>query len=221
MKTAALLTGFIVSTGLLCSGPASASIVVTEGGALVAGQGEVSDYAGVAGAFTYNFNNGSVPFAPLGQAQNVSGSVGGQNAAPYGDTSQYITIGDAPPGTATLALPNNKSNYLGLYWGSIDLYNSITITDANGQTVINATAYPQLNPNNGDQGLLGSAYVNIFDTAAITGVVFNSSQIAFEFDNVTIASVPEASTWAMMLLGFLGLGFMAYRRKENSAFRLA
>jgi hypothetical protein len=31
-------------------------------------------------------------------------------------------------------------------------------------------------------------------------------------DNVSIATVPEPSTWAMMLLGFLGLGSAAYRR---------
>jgi hypothetical protein len=30
------------------------------------------------------------------------------------------------------------------------------------------------------------------------------------------AAVPEPSTWAMMILGFLGLGFMAYRRKRTS-----
>jgi hypothetical protein len=29
------------------------------------------------------------------------------------------------------------------------------------------------------------------------------------------AGVPEPSTWAMMILGFCGLGFMAYRRKQN------
>ena len=29
------------------------------------------------------------------------------------------------------------------------------------------------------------------------------------------AAVPEASTWAMMLLGFAGIGFLAYRRKQN------
>jgi hypothetical protein len=33
------------------------------------------------------------------------------------------------------------------------------------------------------------------------------------------AAVPEPSTWAMMILGFCGLGFMAYRKK--SALRLA
>jgi len=29
---------------------------------------------------------------------------------------------------------------------------------------------------------------------------------------VTISSVPEPSTWAMMILGFLGVGFISYRR---------
>jgi hypothetical protein len=39
---------------------------------------------------------------------------------------------------------------------------------------------------------------------------------------LTIAAVPEPSTWAMMILGFLGLGFMAYRRRHNGpALRLA
>jgi hypothetical protein len=31
------------------------------------------------------------------------------------------------------------------------------------------------------------------------------------------AAVPEPSTWAMMLLGFAGLGFVAYRRKAKPA----
>jgi hypothetical protein len=33
-----------------------------------------------------------------------------------------------------------------------------------------------------------------------------------------VAAVPEPSTWAMMLLGFAGVGFMAYRRKSNLHF---
>ena len=42
-----------------------------------------------------------------------------------------------------------------------------------------------------------------------------------------VAGVPEPSTWAMMILGFLALGFMAYRKKQNlsvqngTAFRVA
>ena len=39
---------------------------------------------------------------------------------------------------------------------------------------------------------------------------------------LSVAAVPEPSTWAMMILGFFGVGFMAYRRKSSGkAFRLA
>lgn len=37
---------------------------------------------------------------------------------------------------------------------------------------------------------------------------------------VSISAVPEPSTWAMMILGFLGVGFMAYRRKSGSGVAL-
>ena len=37
-----------------------------------------------------------------------------------------------------------------------------------------------------------------------------------------VVAMPEPSTWAMMILGFAGVGFMAYRRKQNGpALRLA
>jgi hypothetical protein len=36
----------------------------------------------------------------------------------------------------------------------------------------------------------------------------------------TVAGVPEPSTWAMMILGFCGIGFLAHRRK-NSTLRFA
>ena len=48
-----------------------------------------------------------------------------------------------------------------------------------------------------------------------------------ESGNVEIAAVavagavPEPSTWAMMILGFAGVGFMAYRRKSKQAFMAA
>jgi hypothetical protein len=35
-----------------------------------------------------------------------------------------------------------------------------------------------------------------------------------------VSGVPEASTWAMMILGFVGIGFMAYRRRGQPSFRL-
>jgi PEP-CTERM motif len=35
------------------------------------------------------------------------------------------------------------------------------------------------------------------------------------------SAVPEPSTWAMMVLGFAGIGFMAYRRKSKPALMAA
>jgi hypothetical protein len=42
------------------------------------------------------------------------------------------------------------------------------------------------------------------------------------FLSTTISTVPEPATWGMLILGFAGIGFMAYRRKSNKlAFRIA
>jgi hypothetical protein len=37
-----------------------------------------------------------------------------------------------------------------------------------------------------------------------------------QFDGVTMTAVPEPSTRAMMLVGFGGLGFAAYRRRRGA-----
>ncbi len=39
--------------------------------------------------------------------------------------------------------------------------------------------------------------------------------------NSLTSAVPEPSTWAMMVLGFTGVGFMAYRRKSKAALMAA
>jgi hypothetical protein len=39
--------------------------------------------------------------------------------------------------------------------------------------------------------------------------------------NGAVSAVPEPSTWAMLLLGFAGVGFMAYRRKSKPALMAA
>lgn len=46
----------------------------------------------------------------------------------------------------------------------------------------------------------------------------NSSTLVFDV-RTNVSAVPEPSTWAMMILGFLGVGVMAYRKKD--ALRLA
>jgi PEP-CTERM motif len=49
------------------------------------------------------------------------------------------------------------------------------------------------------------------------------ADFAFRLDSGTlsVSAVPEPSTWAMMMLGFAGVGFMAYRRKPAVPLRWA
>jgi hypothetical protein len=48
----------------------------------------------------------------------------------------------------------------------------------------------------------------------------NTSQLVLTAD-FAVAAVPEPSTWAMIILGFAGIGFLSYRRKGRASFRLA
>ena len=50
-------------------------------------------------------------------------------------------------------------------------------------------------------------------TVVITGTANRALGVG---GTVTTSSVPEPSTWAMMLLGFAGLGYAAFRRKGQA-----
>ena len=56
------------------------------------------------------------------------------------------------------------------------------------------------------------------NTLSFIGTV-NADETAF-IDAVSVSPIPESSTWAMTILGFLGVGFLAYRKKK-STFRFA
>ena len=48
--------------------------------------------------------------------------------------------------------------------------------------------------------------------------LYNPATVSFavSLTGEQVAAVPEPSTWAMMILGFAGVGFMAYRRRSNA-----
>jgi hypothetical protein len=49
----------------------------------------------------------------------------------------------------------------------------------------------------------------------------DSYELQLSLSSFQVAAVPEPSTWAMMILGFAGIGFMAYRRKTKPASLMA
>jgi PEP-CTERM motif len=62
--------------------------------------------------------------------------------------------------------------------------------------------------------------ISFGDLGGLSTDQLKGGSVDFILDNVAVTAVPEPSSWAMMILGFLGVGFMAYRR-EKPLFRFA
>lgn len=195
--------------------------VTTQAGAFSSGGANFSGQA-------YIVNNELVPPFPT--------NAGGISAEPAGDPTNYMSLipslAGSNPTTETITFaPNTSYNSFGLYWGSIDTYNAIDFYFGG-----NLVAGASLSGNSGALGLVsfGNQFVaNSNKYVIISGITFDkivlsSTGNSFEFDNLSFGgasqinpAVPEASTWAMMILGFLGVGFISYRRRSSSALRIA
>ena len=79
--------------------------------------------------------------------------------------------------------------------------------------------YPNSYPNNAGGGIVlemlsqGPAF--LFQLEENSGIVASGATFT------AVSAVPEPSTWVMMILGFCGLGFMAYHRKSKPALTAA
>jgi len=66
---------------------------------------------------------------------------------------------------------------------------------------------------------------SVFFTIDVLGSNGNSGLVGSEFSggviNPQVGAVPEPTTWAMMLLGFAGIGFMALKKSARNKFRFA
>jgi PEP-CTERM motif len=60
---------------------------------------------------------------------------------------------------------------------------------------------------------------SVFLSADISSTNGNTGPVGSGPSITVFSAVPEPSTWAMMILGFVGVGFMAYRRKSEGHFR--
>jgi hypothetical protein len=174
----------------------------------------------------------------------ISGSlVDGTNSYSYtGTLSLDVTGGQATSGTGTLSIlgltnaplvlittstPGNE--YHSLPYGPVGFrandgtdYYSLDQAypiDANGllfdvnTTTAKSEAYPLF--------AIWSNTPQAGYSAAFTGVVGNAEYYNIQGSATVSAAVPEPSTWAMMLLGFAGLGFAGYRRAKTGRATLA
>jgi hypothetical protein len=133
-------------------------------------------------------------------------------------TQEYFSAGGG--GQVTLTYTNAQTS-LNLLWGTVDLETgrNLLITTGNGysidgnaifgaaQTFCGSNSCPVLSAGN-DEVYLSITGLGSFNTATFS----DSGANAFEFlpgalPN-SVGGVPEPATWAMLLLGFAGIGFM-------------
>jgi hypothetical protein len=102
------------------------------------------------------------------------------------------------------------------YDGSVQAYDAIT---QNIATVVGSTYTISFYlDDNGDLTTFSPLSTN-GDTTDTAGNGIDL--LVYAGNGVPVAAVPEPATWAMMIVGFCGLGFMAYRRKAKPALMAA
>jgi PEP-CTERM motif len=164
--------------------------------------------------------NGATWSLVSGTAETEKGSLAGVYAAPLGmgtDPTTGTTYMSVEGGGTEMATWDTPQTSLSIYWGSIDgnpsNINSISISM--GAYVLTGSQLAAMGADgNGNQGdPLGNQLIRITGLDPFTTATFSSTANAFEF---SLATVPEPSTWAMMALGFAGLGYAGFRRNSKA-----
>ncbi|WXU09274.1 PEPxxWA-CTERM sorting domain-containing protein [Bradyrhizobium symbiodeficiens] len=145
------------------------------------------------------------------QTGQPSSSLNNPGWDPFGTsdtTHNWINIGNSGVSlTFHLAdlMSSIKDNVLYIVWGSPNGDNTITL---GADTLTTAGLGSTVNQQNNPAGYLIGLQLN-----GANDIKFSTNETAFEF--AFTSPVPEPSTWAMMILGFAGVGFVAYRRRNQ------
>ena len=212
---------FLVFTGVLfiCFMPLAAGAYNINYDYIADGNNFTSPYA-----VTVEDFEGSLGWTWTGSYAIVNGSVDGKYSAPGGidgvnkDLTDYVTVpkyDTSGSGSVTVTgIP--ISNYFGLWWGSMDTYNTFSFYDGvNLVLTLTGSDVAVGNANGNQTAPATNHYVNFLDLPDFDTVVLSSSQFAFEADNIAIgrnpSRVPEPATMLLLGLGLVGLA--GVRRK--------
>jgi hypothetical protein len=187
-------------------------------------------FGGGATGYQAGVGSGSDTVTVIGGIVNENGSlnpVTGTAVDGYPSYRYWLAASNGNSVTYSFSTPEQ---YFGLLWGSIDPTN--TVTFFNGANAISSYTGAQIVTANIGAAYYPAAgsYVNFFADGPsdyFTSVVLSETTIYFEVQNEAaginaINATPLPSTWLMLLSGFVGLGFLAYRgTKKRTALAVA
>jgi PEP-CTERM motif-containing protein len=140
-----------------------------------------------------------------------------------GDTNTFLVLGNLRFSTAISEYEDKTSETVSLA-GLLNFAfgaNQATASVSNGSNPSAPTGVPNFFISFYDKfdklgALSGSAGIIAFDDGGGRQADGDYDDLVVRFN---VSAVPEPTTWAMMLLGFAGIGLLAYRRKSKLALR--
>jgi hypothetical protein len=149
-------------------------------------------------------------------------------ASPYGNgnsTRGYLSAGGLG-GVVSLTRNTGAVTDLAMLWGTVDFGTTRNVLHTLGGMGGDTITGEDIKLACAAEGFAcvdgqTEVFLTINGLKSFTSATFSDyGSNSFEFNVRAIEAVPEASTWAMMILGFLGVGVMSMRKKFGS-FRLA
>jgi len=166
----------------------------------------------------YQFSGGALS----GSAAIENTSLVGKYAQPSGDTTNYLTVSYPSQGGAVQLVFSSLENYFGLYWGSLDSYNTITFLRDQGQiATFSGDAIADLTglvADGDQQSPPSNRYINFYLGAAFYDeVILSTANFGFEVDNIAFGDppVPVSEPGTLMLLGSALYGLFIRRRRSE------
>jgi hypothetical protein len=216
MKYVGLLTAAILAS--MAASPANANVLLTNGDFEAPTTGTYAYLTGLNNDWTY-------AGAGVGIINNTGGTAWFGGSLPPGSSGNQFAFIQGSGSSISQTFSVSTAGAYSISWidaGRPDIYGGCCRGDQMYQVSLNSTIIGSYSTATGvgfdtETANLGNLSSGPYTLTFLGLPTMNSTADETAFiDNVNVSAVPEPSTWAMMILGFAGIGFMTYRRRKSA-----